>query len=989
MAELTFKSAGVSATEIDNSGPNNVGPVGTPAGVIGTANRGPAFVPVTVGTDPDFQAVFGLADSSKFGPLAASSWLQRATALTYVRVLGVGKGEKRTTSGNNIGKVEGGGFVVGAVQPNADGNLVKNNFATDLGDPGRTYFLGCTMSESLGSTALSDAGIQADGTAKPVIRGVLMAASGVIPFLSSSAAASSVPVETDVATAGAATLKGANVGTVNLQINGAATQEFVVLLNGHKGSVNQSYPNYFTASFDPEAPNYFANIMNRDPLKMEEAGYLLYTHYDIHPSFATVTGSGVVAGSTSTSEDVAFITTGSNAHNVGTATAPNYENFEDRFAAASTPWIVSQRFGGNPVNLFKVYSLSDGAFVNDKWKISIENLSPSNSELDAYGTFDLLVRDMDDNDENRVILESYRGLSLDPSSDRYIAKAIGDQWVHFDFDKNSSSQKIVVDGQYPNVSTRIRVEMDFGVENAEVDAKALPSGFRGHAHLVTSGSNHLADVSAAELLKSAVEMPVPFRDSVAIGVAPKKVANKSLYWGVQFERKISVVEPNKSLNEEKTVRSMTKYFPNFMTVNQNMIAGDNAGTPDVDGTILDSDRFNNNAFSLENIQVVTGSNGLANLKTIEDWKYVRKGGLTPNNTDKTRALSVEDDLKVLGVRTLAKFTLHMQGGFDGVNIFNKKTTDLDNSAITEEMTFPARGQDEAPTVRAYRKAIELMEQSSEVDIQLLAIPGIRHPIVTDKAAVAVENRFDAMFIMDLEERDLLNNVVTSSLQTPNIQNTVTAHNNRNFDTSFAAAYFPDVVVTNPQNGTSLIAPPSVAVLGAFALNDSVAYPWFAPAGFTRGVLENAREAAVKLNRDNMDDLYEANINPIVTHPGGPGLTIWGQKTLLATEKALERVNVRRLMLALRRRVRRVANKILFEPNRDETLERFSALVNPILERIQNQAGLNRYRVLIDTSTTTQADIDNNTIRGYIFVEPTKSAEFVKLDFIVSNGGLSI
>jgi phage tail sheath protein FI len=135
----------------------------------------------------------------------------------------------------------------------------------------------------------------------------------------------------------------------------------------------------------------------------------------------------------------------------------------------------------------------------------------------------------------------------------------------------------------------------------------------------------------------------------------------------------------------------------------------------------------------------------------------------------------------------------------------------------------------------------------------------------------------------------------------------------------------------------------------------------------------------------LDDLYEAKINPISVFPG-TGVTVWGQKTLLAGQSALDRVNVRRLLINVRRKVKNIANVFLFEPNREETLEKFSSLVNPILQTIQEQSGVDRYKVVIDTTTTTQADVENNTVRGKIYVQPTRSVEFVALDFVVTNAG---
>jgi phage tail sheath protein FI len=253
----------------------------------------------------------------------------------------------------------------------------------------------------------------------------------------------------------------------------------------------------------------------------------------------------------------------------------------------------------------------------------------------------------------------------------------------------------------------------------------------------------------------------------------------------------------------------------------------------------------------------------------------------------------------------------------------------------------------------------------------------------------VENRFDALYIMDIEEKDTQNIYVTSSDVSPrlSVSNTTTNFRSRALDSSFAAAYFPDVVMTVDSSGRTQRVPPSVAVLGAYSQNDRLARSWFAPAGQTRGVLTSVTEPTVLLSQQNLDTLYDAKINPIISTTDG--VVVWGQKTLLATESSLDRVNVRRLLIEIRRQVRAVANTILFEPNRESTLANFRARVNPILQRVQEGAGVVRYRVQIDTSTTTQADVENNTIRGKIYVQPTRTAEFVALDFVVTNAGAEI
>ena len=1008
-SNVKLGSAGVTSREIDLSGPLEAEPIGVPAGVIGTALKGPAFVPVTVGLTSDFYAKFGTTDGVKFGPLAVTEWLRNAQSVTYLRVLGIGKGLKRET-GTNSGRVDYAGFVVGEQQPNVDsGILASNTYANAGGELGRSYVLGCFMSESAGSSIFSSASLQGASsvtpgaaTALPILRGILMAPSGVIMKLSSSFTSSAGPSSTFVANSPDA-LNGSFVGTVDLS---SGKQQFVVLLNGHKGT-DAAWPNVYTASFDPTAPNYFPNVLNRDPYKLQQAGHYLHSFWDVHPALAVVTGTGLVsatyaAGLNGGFEAAAFLTTGSLGRDVGSATVPNFENWEDRFAHSKSPWIYSQKFGGAPKKLFRFHMLDAGAGTADNVKISIENIAPSSDTKDRYGTFDVVVRDWNDTDANPRTIEQYRGCSLNPSADRYIGKFIGDMNVYYDFDKTLQSQKLVVDGNYPNRSNFIRVELDDLVINGEVDETALPIGFRGPAHLVTSGTAPLASRAAPveftvpNALKRTVQPPVPYRLSLQEGEGSKALVNPSLYWGVQFEQVISVTNPNATSVKNDSIANYTLYFPNFQTSNQNVLEDDSVGEADTDANgILDVDRFARNMFSLENIRVVTASNAVADPQKWASAVYVRHGGVGTNATDKTRALTIADFTQPN--RKYLKFTLFMQGGFDGTNVFNREEAEMSNVAVTQDMDDANRGQSNGATAGAYRKAIDIMAERSDVDIQLLAIPGIRHSIVTDKAYASVENRFDALFLMDIEEYDTNNSLVTGSVQVPSVTNTTTEFKDRALNTSFAAAYYPDVVITDPTTKSNVLVPPSVVVLGAFALNDAKAYPWFAPAGFDRGALDTTLEAKVKLSKDNMDTLYDANVNPLVAFPGNTpagtqaqgGVVVWGQRTLQAFASSLDRVNVRRLMIDLRRQVRDIAITFIFEPNRESTLARFQATVEPRLSRIQKQFGLERYKVQIDTSTTTQADVENNTIRGKIWVQPTRAIEYVSLDFVVTNAGSSI
>jgi len=865
---------------------------------------------------------------------------------------------------------------------------------------------------------------------------------------------------------GEETSNGSQVGLVQI----AGTQErFTLLLNGHIDS--SEFPSELTCSFDPQAPDYFMNILNHDAACMEKAGHYVYAHYNVTQDIATVSGHGNdddsgdpehISAPTTAS---AFLVHGRTSDLTGAGVEPCYEDFQDRFRTAKSPWVISQVYGAKPKNLFRIHALDDGTAGSGKFKISIANILMGSAG--GHGTFDLHVRDITDDDIAPRVYEKFLGLDLNPQSDRYIARVIGDQYMYYDFDKRPGSQKLVVDGIHPARSKYIRVEMDPRVDSGGVPNDALPMGYRGYHHLNTDangfdgaglrflqdGLQHCASLGspaadAGSVLNDAVEPPVPVRTSIASGTGPKKRAMAQLHWGTHFQVIDDIDEPNKNTKFNDSVLSYGKYYPtlraNSTSSQPDVSVGDNWGAQGIaeatDGaedwtSVQDADVFNNNMFSLERIQIISKQpsavssknpnvkgkadhkqwaaatyrrNGVldGSITTLEGLNVFQDGDATTGNphadvtadgsnniaaaTSFSRFLDPQTDMVESSTRRYAKFSFFLQGGFDGANIFNKEKRNLTNRAAVWEMDDADQGGVDGCTVASFRKAIDVMAEKADVDIKLLTIPGMRDEAVTDYAIDAVEDRFDAMYIMDIEEKSVQNELMIDySSQKPSVNLTVEDLAGRNIDSSFAAAYFPDVVITDPALGINVQCPPSVAVLGAFSLNDSVAHPWFAPAGFSRGALKSVVETQVKLSRKNLDTLYESDVNPLAAFPHTPGVVVWGQKTLQQAQSALDRVNVRRLLIEVRREVRRVGNNLLFEPNREETLGRFSAAVNPILQRIQQQQGLDKFKVVIDTTTTTQADIENNTVRGKIFLQPTRTVEFISLDFVVTNAGMEV
>lgn len=270
---------------------------------------------------------------------------------------------------------------------------------------------------------------------------------------------------------------------------------------------------------------------------------------------------------------------------------------------------------------------------------------------------------------------------------------------------------------------------------------------------------------------------------------------------------------------------------------------------------------------------------------------------------------------------------------------------------------------------------------------LLAIPGIRDPYITDEALQGVRAYSLAMYVMDIQHYDEDGNrLFADNPKRPDVAETVEQFDGRRVDNNYSATYFPDVFIDDATNNKSVFVPSSVAAYGALAYSDSVSFPWFAPAGFNRGALGFVRNTETRLTSADRDDLYDARINPIANFPDG-GFVIFGQKTLQITRSALDRVNVRRMLLEVKRQISGIAEQLLFEPNNANTRARFIGQAAPILALIQSQSGIEKFSIVMDDTNNTQEDIDGNRLNGRIVVVPTRAIEFIAIDFIITNAGV--
>ena len=269
----------------------------------------------------------------------------------------------------------------------------------------------------------------------------------------------------------------------------------------------------------------------------------------------------------------------------------------------------------------------------------------------------------------------------------------------------------------------------------------------------------------------------------------------------------------------------------------------------------------------------------------------------------------------------------------------------------------------------YTNMVALLANQDDYRFNVLLTPGLIDsgafastvtPIISN-----TQNRGDSIYVVD---QNPYNSTVAAA---------VTAASTRN--TSYAATYWPWLQTVDPDSGARVWVPASTMIGGVYAFNDSVSEPWFAPAGINRGGLSNVIRAEQKLPQSSRDTLYSGNVNPIATFPG-TGVVVYGQKTLQRQASALDRVNVRRLLIALKSYISQVANNLVFEQNTIATRNQFLSQVNPYLESVQQRQGLYAFKVIMDDSNNTADVIDRNQLVGQIYIQPTKTAEFIYLDF---------
>lgn len=307
----------------------------------------------------------------------------------------------------------------------------------------------------------------------------------------------------------------------------------------------------------------------------------------------------------------------------------------------------------------------------------------------------------------------------------------------------------------------------------------------------------------------------------------------------------------------------------------------------------------------------------------------------------------------------AKFLVPVLGGHDGWS-------------REEEHRYQLTGTPTAANVIQWKAAIDTLSNTEEFDLNLLAVPGVAlNTSIGTYAKEMCETRADTFYVGDMPDE------LTTATAAANIVTSI--------DSNYMATYWPYVKIYDEDNAADVWIPPTPQVLETLAYTDSVAYPWFAPAGMNRGLLTDVIKVKYRLSQTDRDTLYEGKVNPIATFPG-QGTVIWGQKTLQTRTTALDRVNVRRMMLYIRKVIAGATKYLVFEQNDEATWDRFKAMVQPVLDLVKIKRGLYDFRVIMDETTNTPDIIDRNTMVGQIYIKPTKTAEAITINFNIMPTG---
>ena len=935
--KFDFLSPGVEIREIDQSfipaQSEAEGPI-----IIGRTRKGPANKPVKVNNLDDFVSVFGL-------PVAGGNGVQG----------------DMWRDGNMSGPTYA-SYAAQAWLASENSPVVMVRIAGEQHTDATAGFAGWT----LGGAATND--IATNKTAYGLF---------LIPSSSANNDQEGQLAAVFYATEGAVTLSGSNVGTDGEWIAGlvpsiADNGEFKMIIRDDSDNNLQE----LAFNFNRSSSKYIRSVFNTNP-QLTNADTIEATQrktYWLGESFTRVAED--LGADDAAAGDVYGIVLPLQS---GSAEAGNWAYHSEGAKEAFSGWVFSQQEKGAS-DLFRFKSLHVGEDIQKDYMIGIENIrEPSNPLANPYGTFTVTVKTI-----GGETVERYTGCNLNPSSQDYIGARIGDQYqVWSDTDRRYRTY-----GDFQNQSNIIYVELKQFVKDGGAQGH-LPAGFFGpvrpkgfdlvsgssaakpfgaplgadftDAFVQGSGSaagyaaNNSEFASLVANFTGSFKFPsIPLRVSGTDGGAPDPFR---AYWGIR--PKISTASNTNDADYCDYVRALHKG------------AVSSAGAP------VDTDVYEY-SFTFRLDDIVTGSGNTV---------YHLEGEYDAGNSFTAQSNKTFGDLLDLGV---SQFLMPLHGGFEGWDITEKEPLRIANINTGTNLTNYAK--------YSINKAIDSVMDSEVVPGNLILAPGIYEPSITQRLVTVAETRKDALAIIDLEN-DYIPSAerlddATDEESLGDVAEAISSLKGRALNSSYACAFYPWVqIADNLNNGKLVWIPSSVAALGAMARSQAQSELWFAPAGFNRGGLgflggsrgPKVLQARQRLDSKERDLLYEVNINPIATFPA-EGVVIFGQKTLQASESALDRINVRRLLLYLKSRVSEISRNLLFDQNVQSTWNRFKAEVNPVLSDTRARFGLSDYKLILDETTTTADLVDRNIMYAKIYIKPARAIEYIVVDFVITKTG---
>ena len=627
-------------------------------------------------------------------------------------------------------------------------------------------------------------------------------------------------------------------------------------------------------------------------------------------------------------------------------------NYKEGFRFASTPWFVSDVKGdGNNIELkklFRFHTISDGNEANKEVKVSIANIRPDEKQFDVY------VRDINDTDGQMLTFETFTRCTLNPQDPNYIAYKIGS-----------------FDGVYESKSKYITVE----VNETLATKNSVPCGFMGY----------------------------PMTDFGGLQVAGEK------HTGVSRP----VIKYNTSIDQD--IKAKRQYFglSNLTGVDIDMFTYKGVETYDEDpdfvtqGFHLDS-RVDKNSYKNYTSESSEVTPPVVTVEGVSGYVFdsVSVSERT-NNLSETPIIASEADMEgcIFEQVNLRKFTAYFYGGFDGwdvyrdartntdafkankyqgaINVTNGKGTAFD--VIKDAQSWGLNQTGITSDFYAYLAAARQFANPESVDINVFATPGIdliNNTMLSEEIIEMIEEeRADSIYVAVTPDKPYGATDYVEDMYTP--QEIVDELDNTDIDSNYTCTYYPWIKYEDKDNSKYIYLSPTKDVVRNMAITDNTTYPWFAPAGLSRGDVECVR-AHMTTKLADEDTLYEGRINPIKTF-ASDGVKIWGQKNLQEGDAMLTRIAVRRLLLRMRKLVSVACLGLIFEPNDPTTKNKFLSLVTPIMDNIKANRGISDYRIEVNDTVESRM---RRELPAKIYFKPYNALEYVILDFIVTPEAVS-